>query len=105
MYDGEVVGGSTSRPPPACARHAPDRHHTSHLSREAKVVTTNNSFNHSAISNIIMSDNSDRKPDKQLERQIYERFSKIAREKVLSALDNEDKVDKIDALYSNPEFN
>ena len=52
-----------------------------------------------------MSDNSDRKPDKQLERQLYERFSKIAREKVLSALDNEDKVDKIDALYSNPEFN
>ena len=52
-----------------------------------------------------MSDNRDRKPDKQLERQLYERFSKIVREKVLSALDNEVKVDKIDALYSNPEFN
>jgi hypothetical protein len=47
---------------------------------------------------------SDRKEAKKLEVEIFDRFSKIAREKVLSALDDEDKVKKIDALYSGPEF-
>lgn len=47
---------------------------------------------------------SDKKADKALELQIFDRFSKIAREKVLSALDDEDKVKKIDSLYSGPDF-
>lgn len=47
----------------------------------------------------------DKKTDKVLEAQIFDRFSKIAREKVLSSLDDEDKVKKIDSLYSGPDFN
>ena len=41
----------------------------------------------------------------KLEMQIFDRFSKIAREKVLGALDDENKTKQLDALYSHPEFN
>jgi hypothetical protein len=46
----------------------------------------------------------DKAPEKRIQMQIFDRFSKIAREKIMSALDDEDKVKKIDALYSHPEF-
>ena len=46
----------------------------------------------------------DNKSDRKLQVQIFDSFSKLAREKVLSALDDEEQVKKIDALYSRPEF-
>ncbi|KAL3801802.1 hypothetical protein HJC23_001198 [Cyclotella cryptica] len=46
-----------------------------------------------------------KQPDKKLELQIFDRFSKIARQKVTAALSDESKVKQLDSLYSHPEFN
>lgn len=46
-----------------------------------------------------------KKTDKKLELQIFDRFSKIARQKITAALSDESKVKQLDALYSHPEFN
>lgn len=46
----------------------------------------------------------DKKGDKKLEVQKFDRFSKLAKERLLSVLDDDEQVKEIDALYSRPEF-